>query len=184
VSCAWMRPNGSWPGQARTFQTTTTITTSTPAATEKKTPPQHLPLLRELVRNCGDAGLTFAVAQGFMDARPLVLRIPYASLIRTVDGLATPSSTTNTDAENRAAAGILSRVRNLALVGSIRDGPSGLARVLRAAPKLEALPAAHMNGDFLSSRTHPKGSQGARSPAAAFHRCLGLGGVGQHSCRR
>jgi hypothetical protein len=42
-------------------------------------------------------------------------------------------------------------------VGSIRDGPSSLARVLRAAPKLEALTASHMNGDFLFVTSPPEG---------------------------
>jgi hypothetical protein len=81
-----------------------------------------------------------------MGAQPVRLRLPYA-LLTNVYRL--PSGSSTIDAENRAAASFLSRVRNLELLGLICDGPSGLARVLRAATRLEALSATRMEGDFL-----------------------------------
>jgi hypothetical protein len=44
----------------------------------------------------------------------------------------------------------------LELLGSIRDGPSGLARVLRAAPQLESVNAPGMKGDFLFAASLPE----------------------------
>jgi hypothetical protein len=90
-----------------------------------------------------------------MGAKPDRLRFPYVSFM-TGDCLQGTNSGA-IDAETTVAAGFLSLVRNLELSGAISDGPSGLARVLRAAPRLQALIAAHMAGDFLFAATPPEG---------------------------
>jgi hypothetical protein len=115
--------------------------------------PQELPLLRELVLHFFTA-IDLPVARGFSGAQPVLLRLSYAALI-TGDLL--------TDAENRAGGGILARVRDLTLVGAIRDGPPGLARVLRAAPQLRAFTAIRMDGDFLFA-PNPEGFAGLVHP--------------------
>jgi hypothetical protein len=136
---------GCWPrGEELTFQTTATASTSSL---------QELPALRELVLNLYST-VDFRIARKFMGARPVLLRLPYASLANA-DCLPVANSTSN--AETSAAAAFLSRVRNLELLGPIDDGPSGLARVLRSAPQLRTFTAIRMEGDFLLASSPPEG---------------------------
>jgi hypothetical protein len=149
------RFTGCWPGQARTAATTSLNATATP-------PLQDLPLLRELVLNCGDAGLDPDVARGFLGAEPVVLRLPDTllhALLGNVDGLPTASSTTDAGTRVVTRADFLCRVRNLTLLTSTYGPcvcPSGLARVLRAAPRLQALTATRVEDDFLFAARPPE----------------------------
>jgi hypothetical protein len=139
---------GTWPHQtaAPRAAATTTMTAA---------PPQFLPVLRELVLVCRSIDLQ--VARGFMGAQPVLLRVPSALAVSYAK---TP---TITEAENGPpTAGLLSRVRNLTLLGSI-DGPFDAARVLRAAPQLRTLTAVRMEGDFLLA-AGPEGFAGLVHP--------------------
>jgi hypothetical protein len=135
-----LRISGTWPQAAATTA-----------------PPQNLPLLRELVLEC--PVVDPLVARRFVGARPVLLHAPYAIITVCLSG----AITTTANAENGPpTAGLLSRVRNLALLGSI-EGPFDAARVLRAATRLRTFTAVRMEGDFLLAAS-PEGFAGLVHP--------------------
>jgi hypothetical protein len=132
-----------------------------PQAAATTAPPRDLPLLRELVLECPIVDPL--VARKFVGAQPELLHAPYASVIAVcLSAAITTTTTANAENGSSTTVGLLSNVRNLALLGSI-EGPFDAARVLRAAPQLRTFTAVRIEGDFLLAAS-PEGFAGLVHP--------------------